>query len=108
MNLKNRKYYIYKKIVNFFYQENQNIFLFVHVNNISNLEAKIISSYCVSNKIKNLNVKATLYKKIFKNKVFLNILSGPTRIFSFGEFFSFIAFFKNLHIKRNFIPLLVF
>jgi len=108
MNSKNRKYYIYIKIFDFFFKQSNNIFLFVHVNNMSNLESKIISSYCITNKICNLNVKANLYNKIFRNLIFLNILSGPTRIFSFENFFSFVFFFKHVNVKKIFIPLIIF
>lgn len=107
MNSKNRKYHIYEKIFDFFQKKN-NIFLLVHVNNMSNFESKIISSYCILNNIYGLNVKANLYKKFFKNIIFLDILSGPTKIFSFENFSSFLSFFKNISIKKIFIPLLIF
>ena len=105
---KNRKYFIFEKMFNFFNKQSSNIFLFVHSNNISILESNLISFYCIENKIHILNIKANLYKKVFKNKFFLNIFSGPTKIFAFENFISFLFFFKNDYVLKNYIPLTIF
>lgn len=108
MNSKNRKYFLFQKIFNFFNDQDKSIFLLVHVNNMTILENNLILLYCSQNKIYNLNVKSNLYKKILRNKFFLNIFSGPTRIFAFKDFISFFSFFKNDYIKKIFIPLTIF
>jgi hypothetical protein len=108
MNSKNRKYFIFEKIFTFFNTQSHNIFLFVHINNITILENNFISSYCFENKIHTLNIKSNLYKKIFKNVNFLNLFSGPTKIFVFENFISFVLFLQNDYILKNFIPLTIF
>lgn len=108
MGSKNRKYFIFEKIFTFFDKQNKNIFLFMHMHNMTILENNFISSYCLENKIHTLNVKSNLYNKVFKNKKFLNLFSGPTKIFVFENFNSFILFSKNDYIIKNFIPLTVF
>lgn len=106
MNLRQKKYIQIKNVYNFF--KNNNIFLFVHVNNMNIIENKLIKSYCNKNNVTNINLKINVIKKITTNNFFLNLFAGPTQVYSFNNFENFLNFFQNPLITRKIVPLTVF
>lgn len=108
MNLRQRNFFLTKNINNFFSKNKNNIYLFVHVNDLNTLEQNWINLFCKNKNIISLNVKTSLYKKMIKNKNFENLTMGPTRIFQFQDFTSFLNFFEFINIKKKFIPLAVY
>ena len=106
MNLRQKKYIQIKNVYNFF--KNNDIFLFVHVNNMNIIENKLIKTYCDKNKVFNLNLKLNIVKKITTNNLFLNLYAGPTQVYSFTNFEKFLNFFQNPLVNRKIVPLTVF
>lgn len=108
MFLRKNKFFKIKYIYNFFQYNNKNIILFVHFNNLNSIQSNLIHYYCLKNNIKSLDLNIDLTKKISLNFNFLNILSGPTKIYAFNSFNSFLCFFNNKYVEKNIIPLGIF
>ena len=49
-----------------------------------------------------------MLKKLTKNSLFLNLFSGPTRLFFFETLDSFMLFEKKILAEKKFIPLAIF
>lgn len=108
MFLKQKNFFKTKNIYNFLYENDKKIILFVHVNNLNTLENSLIKYYCTTYKITSLDININLAKKISLNTNFLNLLAGPTKIYAFNCFSSFLCFFNNKYIFQKFIPLAIF
>lgn len=108
MNLRQRNFFLIKNIYNFFLEDKTKIYLFVHVNNLNTIESNWINFFCKEKNIIDLNVKLSLYKKMIKNNSFMNIVSGPSKIFQFSDFDSFLTFFEFIYLKKKLIPLAVY
>lgn len=108
MNTKKRKFYI----VNNFYQllnsQKNSFFLITHTNTLNIHENNSLKLFCDENKIKGNYVKLNLLKKMTKNKLFLNLLEGPTKIFFFPDFISFLKFTELSLFNKKVLPLIVF
>jgi len=108
MNLRQRNFFLTKYIYNFFQNDKNKIYLFVHVNDLNTIEINSINSFLKKRSINSLNIKLNLYKKMIKNDIFINLVSGPSRIFKFSDFNSFLTFFDFVSLNKKFIPLAVY
>jgi hypothetical protein len=108
MYLRKKKFLKIKNIYNFFEQNNKKLILIVHVNNFNNIESNFIHYYCLQNNIISLYLNINLTKKISLNYNFVNLLSGPTKIYVFDSLNCFFNFLNNKYIVKNFIPLTIF
>jgi hypothetical protein len=105
MNLRQRNFFLTKYIYDFFRNDKNKIYLFVHVNDLNTIEINSINSFLKKNSINSLNIKLNLYKKMIKNDIFINLVSGPSRIF---KFFDFNSFFNFVSLNKKFIPLAIY
>lgn len=108
MNYKPRNFFLINLIKKFFAQNRNTIFLFIHVNDLSTQEISEFNFFCKQNHIDILNMKKGLYQKMIKNFLFLNIITGPTRILKFSNLFSLVNFLENKNFEKKLIPLLVY
>lgn len=108
MNLRQRNFFLTKYIHNFFLNDKNKIYLFVHANDLNTIELNTINSYLKKKAINNLNVKLNLYKKMIRNDIFISLVSGPSRIFKFSDFNSFLTFFELASLNKKFLPLAVY
>lgn len=108
MNTKQRNFFLINFIENFFKTNTSTIFLFTHVNDLTTNEIKEFNFFFKENNIQILNIKSTLYRKMIKNLIFKNILTGPTRVLKFNNFNSFISFCQFKQFEKKLIPLLIY
>jgi hypothetical protein len=108
MFLRKKNFSKIKNIYNFLKTNNEKIILVVHVNNLNFIESSFIQYYSERYNIENLDINTNLTKKISLNSNFLNLLSGPTKLYKFNSFSSFLLFFNNRYIFKKLIPLTVF
>ncbi len=108
MFLRKKNFSKIKNVYNFFNISDQKIILVLHVNNLNFIESNFIQYYTTQHDVKSLNIDINLTKKISLNLNFLNLLSGPTKLYKFDSFSSFLSFFNNKYIFKKLIPLTVF
>lgn len=108
MNIRQRNFFLTKYIYDFFKNDKNKIYLFVHVNDLNTLEINKINFFLKKKSISSLNIKVNLYKKMIKNTIFINLVTGPSRIFQFSDFNSFLTFFEFTLLNKKFIPLSVY
>jgi len=108
MNLKQRKFYEIKELYNTINLNQKSICVFVHVSNLNTIENNLVKIFCEKNSVKNKYVKINLLKKLTKNSLFLNLLTGPTKLFFFSDINVFLNFFENFPLKKKVYPLAVF
>lgn len=108
MFLRKKNFSKIKNVYNFFNISDQKIILVLHVNNLNFIESNFIQYYTTQHDVKSLNIDINLTKKISLNLNFLNLLSGPTKLYKFDSFSSFLSFFNNKYISKKLIPLAVF
>lgn len=108
MNLKQRNFFLINFIDNFFKANKNTVFLFTHTNDLSTYEIKELNFFCEQNHVELLNIKSSLYKKMIKNTIFNNILSGPTRILKFNNFNTFLYFIQVKKFQKKLVPLLIY
>lgn len=108
MFLRKKNFSKIKNVYNFFNLSDQKIILVLHVNNLNFIESNFIQYYTTQHDVKSLNIDINLTKKISLNLNFLNLLSGPTKLYKFDSFSSFLLFFNNKYISKKLIPLAVF
>ncbi len=108
MFLRKKNFSKIKNVYNFFNISDQKIILVLHVNNLNFIESNFIQYYTTQHDVKSLNIDINLTKKISLNLNFLNLLSGPTKLYKFDSFSSFLLFFNNKYIFKKLIPLAVF
>ncbi len=108
MSSKQRKFFLVNDFYTFFNEKSKDICLLTHVSNINITESNKIKMYCNIHDIQSKYIKINLLKKLTKNKIFLNLLSGPTRLFFFKNIDSFLNFMKTVPISQKIYPLSVF
>lgn len=102
------KYYNTKVFYNFFENQENKLYLFVHLNNISAFENHLINLYCQENKIESIYIKSSLIAKMTTNKILLSLFSGPTKVYCFSNLATFLNFFATIYVKDKLLPLTVF
>ena len=108
MSSKQRKFFIVNDFYTFFNEKSKDICLITHISNTNIIENNKIKIYCNNNDIKTKYIKINLLKKLTKNKVFLNLLSGPTKLFFFKNINSFLNFMKTVPLSQKIYPLSIF
>lgn len=108
MNTKKRKFYIINNFYQLLNSQKNSFFLITHTNTLNIHESNSLKLFCESNQIRGTYVKLNLLKKITKNKLFLNLLEGPTKIFFFSDFISFLKFNQLALFNKKVLPLIVF
>ena len=108
MSSKQRKFFIVNDFYTFFNKRNKDICLVTHISNLNVIESNKIKIYCNTHNIKTKYIKINLLKKLTKNKIFLNLLSGPTKLFFFENIYSFLNFMKTVPLNQKIYPLSVF
>lgn len=109
MFLRKKKFLKIKNLYTFFKKNQSNIIVFVHKNNLNIIQQNLIHYYCLQNTINYLDININLAKKISSNKNFLNILAGPTTLYSFNSVYTFLNFFNNnKYISKKLLPLTIF
>jgi hypothetical protein len=108
MNLKKRKFYNLNEFFIIFNKFNKNICLFAHINNSSILEFNQVKLYCDRNNVKTKYIKIGLLKKLTKNPLLLNMLTGPTQLFFFNDIYTFYNFSQVDVIKKKICPLSIY
>ena len=108
MNSKKEKYLTAIQFFNLLNSEKDSINLIAHVSDINTIQLNLLKSFCHEKNIKNVYIKLNLLKKVTRNPLFLNLFSGPTRMFFFKDFLSFSTFIKNNPLGSRIIPLAVF
>lgn len=108
MSSKQRKFSIISEFYTFFNQTGNDICLFAHVSNLNVVESNKIKIFCNANNVKSKYIKINLLKKLTKNSIFLNLLSGPTKLFFFKDTQTFLNFMKNVPLNTKIHPLAVF
>ena len=83
MNLKQKKFYAIKELYQTININQKSICVFVHISNLNTIENNQIKIFCDKNNVQNKYIKINLLKKLTKNSLFLNLLSGPTKLFFF-------------------------
>lgn len=108
MDLKKKKFYIINKFNNLLGSQKFPFFLVVHLNTLNFYEINALQVFCLQHDIKTSYVKLNLLKKLTKNKLFLNLLGGPTKIFFFNNISDFVKFTELQIINKKIIPLTIF
>ena len=108
MSSKQRKFSIISKFYTFFNQTSNDICLIAHVSNLNVIESNKIQIYCNKNNIQTEYIKINLLKKLTKNPLFLNLLSGPTKLFFFKDIDSFLNFSRMVPLTKKIHSLAVF
>lgn len=109
MNSKKKNFNLINNIYNIFEpQFNNNIWLITHFSNLNTLENNLIKIFCEKNGTKSRYIKINLLKRLTKNHLFLNLLSGPTKIFFYRNVADFLNFFNNSFLKKKIVPLAVY
>lgn len=107
MNLKQKNFYNISELYNLFNTNSKNISLVTHFSNLNVLESNLLKIYCDKNSIQGKYIKINLIKKITKNSLFLNLFSGPTRIFFFQNIHTFLEFSATFPLRKKIMPLAV-
>jgi len=108
MNTKKRKFYIINNFYELLNSQKNSFFLITHTNTLNIHETNSLKLFCENNQIKGNYVKLNLLKKMTKNKLFLNVLEGPTKIFFFSDFASFLNFTQLSLFNKKVLPLVIF
>lgn len=108
MNLKQKNFYIMKELYQIINSNQESICIFVHFSNLNTVESNQIKIFCESNNVQTKYIKVNLMKRLTKNPLLLNLLTGPTKLFFFSNVNVFLSFFENLPFKNKVIPLAAF
>ncbi len=108
MNFKQRKFYAIKELYQTINKNQKSICVFVHISNLNTVENNQMKIFCERNNVETKYVKINLLKKLTKNSLFLNLLSGPTKLFFFSDITIFLNFFEQFPLKKKVFPLAVF
>lgn len=108
MNLKQKKFYAIKELYQTINTNQKSICVFVHISNLNTIENNQIKIFCDKNNVQSKYIKINLLKKLTKNSLFLNLLTGPTKLFFFSDAIVFSNFFENFPLKKKVYPLAVF
>lgn len=105
MSKKKLNYILFKNVLHNTRNDDK-LFLIAHYHDNNSIENSVIESLCKENNINFFRLKLSYLNKLFKNKIkFLNLFKGPTVIFSFKDFNSFLIFSKDAYVKKSVIPL---
>lgn len=108
MNLKQKKFQTIQKVYQTINSNQTSICVFVHISNLNVIESNQIKIFCEKNNVETKYIKINLLKKLSKNSLFLNLLTGPTKLFFFSDISIFLNFFENFPLKKKIFPLAVF
>ena len=108
MNLKQKKFQTIQKVYQTINSNQKSICVFVHISNLNVIESNQVKIFCEKNNVQTQYIKINLLKKLTKNSLFLNLLTGPTKLFFFSDISIFLNFFENFPLKRKIFPLAVF
>jgi hypothetical protein len=108
MNLKQKKFQSVQELYQTINSNQKSICVFVHISNLNVIESNQIKIFCEKNNVQTQYIKINLLKKLTKNSLFLNLLTGPTKLFFFSDISIFLNFFENFPLKRKIFPLAVF
>lgn len=108
MNSKLEKFIGLSNIYKLFSQYQNSIFLIVHLNNMNTIQKGFIESYCKKHSVQAVKVKSNLVKKVVYNNLFLNLFAGPTSIYIFNDFPTYLNFFNMPLIEQKLIPLTIY
>ena len=85
MNLKQKKFQTIQKVYQTINSNQKSICVFVHISNLNVIESNQIKIFCEKNNVETKYIKINLLKKLSKNSLFLNLLTGPTKLFFFCD-----------------------
>jgi len=108
MSMRQLKYIKLNNFIDFLKINENNILLFVHINNLNKSENSFIEIFTKKNDIKVYQIYSNLIKKIAKNDNFSNLLSGPTKIYAIKSFSSLLEYSKENFIQQKIVPLTIF
>ncbi len=104
---KQKNFYLINNLYKLFNSKPNDIIMVVHCNDFNVMQYNILKNFCQDAGIENKSVKINLLKKLTKNPLFLNLFSGPTRLFFFQTLDSFLLFEKKIIAEKKFIPLAI-
>ncbi len=108
MNLKKKKFYNLNQFFTLFNTLNKNICMFAHINNSNIMETNQLKLYCEQNNIRTKYIKIGLLKKLTKNPLLLQLLTGPTQLFFFDNVKTFYDFYQFEFVKKKIYPLTIY
>ena len=79
MNLKQKKFQSVQELYQTINSNQKSICVFVHISNLNVIESNQVKIFCEKNNVQTQYIKINLLKKLTKNSLFLNLLTGPTK-----------------------------
>lgn len=107
MTLKQKNFNIVNNLYKLFNSKPDDIIMVVHFNDSSTIQYNILKNFCQKVGIESKFIKVNLLKKLTKNKLFLHLFTGPTRLFFFRTLDSFTLFEKEVLSEKKLIPLAI-
>jgi hypothetical protein len=108
MKLKQKKFINILSVADVLKEQSDSIYLITHISDLNTIQNNLLKIYCDKNNIISIQPKLNLLRKITKNELFLNLYTGPTKIFFFKDPTIFLTFLKNSPIQKKIIPLTVY
>lgn len=107
MNSKLKKFYSVNQFYDMINTNSYPLSLLVHISNMNIMQSNQIKQFCDNNKISSQYIKINILKKLTKNKLFVNLFAGPTKIFFFKDYTLLSNFMNLVPLKNKIFPLCI-
>lgn len=105
--MKKIKYLETKILINILNKHKNNVIIICHNNYMSNFDFLNIKCLLKASEVKSITIRNNVIKKLYKNTLLNNLITGPTKFLIFSKLQNFEIFFSKNELNKKIIPLAV-